>query len=137
MTKKEDFFSAWNSCLHHVASLSLAHTHRGQLLLIDLGCLAGSGSACQLEMQLCREESPHPCGPLHASKAPNSSKSLDACHKLTPYLMSALTRWHTQSPVLNPPGPTQSLRITTGTGQGSQQMPLLTDCNHHCTSTTA
>ncbi|XP_012497371.1 PREDICTED: acyl-coenzyme A oxidase-like protein [Propithecus coquereli] len=28
VTKKEDFFSAWNSCLHHVASLSLAHTHR-------------------------------------------------------------------------------------------------------------
>ncbi|XP_053444682.1 acyl-coenzyme A oxidase-like protein [Nycticebus coucang] len=28
MTKKEDFFDAWNSCLHHVASLSLAHTHR-------------------------------------------------------------------------------------------------------------
>eukprot|EP00071_Canis_lupus_P026855 XP_022260412.1 acyl-coenzyme A oxidase-like protein isoform X2 [Canis lupus familiaris] len=28
MTKKEDFFSAWNSCLHHVASLSLAHIHR-------------------------------------------------------------------------------------------------------------
>ncbi|KAF0876556.1 acyl-coenzyme A oxidase-like protein isoform X1 [Crocuta crocuta] len=27
-TKKEDFFSAWNSCLHHVASLSLAHIHR-------------------------------------------------------------------------------------------------------------
>ncbi|XP_008961118.3 acyl-coenzyme A oxidase-like protein isoform X1 [Pan paniscus] len=27
-TKKEDFFHAWNSCLHHVASLSLAHTHR-------------------------------------------------------------------------------------------------------------
>ncbi|XP_007957610.2 acyl-coenzyme A oxidase-like protein [Orycteropus afer afer] len=28
VTKKEDFFSAWNSCLHHVASLSLAHIHR-------------------------------------------------------------------------------------------------------------
>ncbi|XP_036608914.1 acyl-coenzyme A oxidase-like protein [Trichosurus vulpecula] len=28
MTKKEDIFSAWNSCLHHVASLSLAHIHR-------------------------------------------------------------------------------------------------------------
>ncbi|XP_029793691.1 acyl-coenzyme A oxidase-like protein isoform X3 [Suricata suricatta] len=28
MTKREDFFSAWNSCLHHVASLSLAHIHR-------------------------------------------------------------------------------------------------------------
>ncbi|XP_024098144.2 acyl-coenzyme A oxidase-like protein isoform X2 [Pongo abelii] len=27
-TEKEDFFHAWNSCLHHVASLSLAHTHR-------------------------------------------------------------------------------------------------------------
>ncbi|XP_026305568.1 acyl-coenzyme A oxidase-like protein [Piliocolobus tephrosceles] len=27
-TKKEDFFHACNSCLHHVASLSLAHTHR-------------------------------------------------------------------------------------------------------------
>uniref|UniRef100_A0A2I3M9X0 Acyl-CoA oxidase like n=1 Tax=Papio anubis TaxID=9555 RepID=A0A2I3M9X0_PAPAN len=27
-TKKEDFFHAWNSCLHHVAFLSLAHTHR-------------------------------------------------------------------------------------------------------------
>ncbi|XP_058390570.1 acyl-coenzyme A oxidase-like protein isoform X3 [Diceros bicornis minor] len=28
MTKKEDFFRAWNSCLHHVTSLSLAHIHR-------------------------------------------------------------------------------------------------------------
>uniref|UniRef100_A0A8D0XS57 Acyl-coenzyme A oxidase n=1 Tax=Sus scrofa TaxID=9823 RepID=A0A8D0XS57_PIG len=28
MTKKEDFFSAWNSCLHHVTCLSLAHIHR-------------------------------------------------------------------------------------------------------------
>ncbi|XP_072492378.1 acyl-coenzyme A oxidase-like protein isoform X2 [Notamacropus eugenii] len=28
MTKKEDIFSAWNSCLHHVTSLSLAHIHR-------------------------------------------------------------------------------------------------------------
>ncbi|XP_075418784.1 acyl-coenzyme A oxidase-like protein [Tenrec ecaudatus] len=28
VTKKEDFFSAWNSCLHHVASLSLAHIHK-------------------------------------------------------------------------------------------------------------
>lgn len=28
VTKKEDFFRAWNSCLHHVTSLSLAHTHR-------------------------------------------------------------------------------------------------------------
>ncbi|ELK14837.1 Acyl-coenzyme A oxidase-like protein [Pteropus alecto] len=28
VTKKEDFFGAWNSCLHHVASLSLAHVHR-------------------------------------------------------------------------------------------------------------
>ncbi|KAL4677293.1 hypothetical protein H8957_008224 [Semnopithecus entellus] len=27
-TKKEDFFHACNSCLHHMASLSLAHTHR-------------------------------------------------------------------------------------------------------------
>ncbi|XP_011376181.1 acyl-coenzyme A oxidase-like protein [Pteropus vampyrus] len=28
VTKKENFFGAWNSCLHHVASLSLAHVHR-------------------------------------------------------------------------------------------------------------
>ncbi|OBS60263.1 hypothetical protein A6R68_08611 [Neotoma lepida] len=28
VTKKEDFFSAWNSCMHHVTSLSLAHIHR-------------------------------------------------------------------------------------------------------------
>ncbi|KAL6091296.1 hypothetical protein STEG23_006168, partial [Scotinomys teguina] len=27
-TKKEDFFSAWNACMHHVTSLSLAHIHR-------------------------------------------------------------------------------------------------------------
>ncbi|XP_072878820.1 acyl-coenzyme A oxidase-like protein [Chlorocebus sabaeus] len=27
-SKKEDFFHTWNSCLHHMASLSLAHTHR-------------------------------------------------------------------------------------------------------------
>ncbi|KAM5143171.1 acyl-coenzyme A oxidase-like protein isoform 2-T2 [Callospermophilus lateralis] len=28
VTKKEDFFHAWNSCLHHITLLSLAHTHR-------------------------------------------------------------------------------------------------------------
>ncbi|CAO2578879.1 Acyl-coenzyme A oxidase-like protein [Lemmus lemmus] len=28
VTKKEDFFSAWNSCMHHVTLLSLAHIHR-------------------------------------------------------------------------------------------------------------
>ncbi|XP_021048437.1 acyl-coenzyme A oxidase-like protein [Mus pahari] len=28
VTKKGDFFSAWNSCMHHVTSLSLAHIHR-------------------------------------------------------------------------------------------------------------
>uniref|UniRef100_A0A8C6Q9T6 Acyl-CoA oxidase C-terminal domain-containing protein n=1 Tax=Nannospalax galili TaxID=1026970 RepID=A0A8C6Q9T6_NANGA len=28
VTKKEDFFSAWNSCLHHITSLSLAYIHR-------------------------------------------------------------------------------------------------------------
>ncbi|XP_069462944.1 acyl-coenzyme A oxidase-like protein isoform X1 [Ambystoma mexicanum] len=28
MVKKEEFFSAWNSCLHHVVSLALAHIHR-------------------------------------------------------------------------------------------------------------
>ncbi|XP_059798297.1 acyl-coenzyme A oxidase-like protein isoform X2 [Balaenoptera ricei] len=27
-TEKEDFFSAWSSCLHHVTCLSLAHIHR-------------------------------------------------------------------------------------------------------------
>ncbi|XP_073753487.1 acyl-coenzyme A oxidase-like protein isoform X2 [Callorhinus ursinus] len=37
MTKKEDFFSAWNSCLHHVASLSLAHIHR---VTLEQFCLA-------------------------------------------------------------------------------------------------
>uniref|UniRef100_A0A4W3IZA8 Acyl-coenzyme A oxidase n=1 Tax=Callorhinchus milii TaxID=7868 RepID=A0A4W3IZA8_CALMI len=26
--KKEEFFSAWNSCLHHVVALALAHVHR-------------------------------------------------------------------------------------------------------------
>ncbi|XP_074253064.1 acyl-coenzyme A oxidase-like protein isoform X3 [Saimiri boliviensis] len=36
MTKKEDFFHAWNSCLHHVASLSLAHTHRVALKQFSL-----------------------------------------------------------------------------------------------------
>ncbi|XP_018428522.1 PREDICTED: acyl-coenzyme A oxidase-like protein [Nanorana parkeri] len=28
MKKKEDFFNAWNSCLHHVVTLALAHIHR-------------------------------------------------------------------------------------------------------------
>ncbi|XP_069625304.1 acyl-coenzyme A oxidase-like protein [Ranitomeya imitator] len=28
MTEKEEFFSAWNSCLHHVVTLALAHIHR-------------------------------------------------------------------------------------------------------------
>ncbi|CDQ65885.1 unnamed protein product [Oncorhynchus mykiss] len=26
--KREEFFYAWNSCLHHVTSLALAHIHR-------------------------------------------------------------------------------------------------------------
>ncbi|XP_045835213.1 acyl-coenzyme A oxidase-like protein isoform X2 [Meles meles] len=37
MTKKEDFFSAWNACLHHVACLSLAHIHR---VTLEQFCLA-------------------------------------------------------------------------------------------------
>ncbi|KAG8444082.1 hypothetical protein GDO86_009315 [Hymenochirus boettgeri] len=28
MKQKEEFFSAWNSCLHHVVTLALAHIHR-------------------------------------------------------------------------------------------------------------
>ncbi|KAG9484070.1 hypothetical protein GDO78_009787 [Eleutherodactylus coqui] len=28
MTEKDEFFSAWNSCLHHVVTLALAHIHR-------------------------------------------------------------------------------------------------------------
>ncbi|MEE6474891.1 hypothetical protein FKM82_010527 [Ascaphus truei] len=28
ITQKEDFFRAWNSCLHHVVTLALAHIHR-------------------------------------------------------------------------------------------------------------
>ncbi|XP_040207028.1 acyl-coenzyme A oxidase-like protein [Rana temporaria] len=28
MKQKEDFFNAWNSCLHHVVTLALAHIHR-------------------------------------------------------------------------------------------------------------
>lgn len=28
VTEKGDFFRAWNSCMHHVVSLSLAHVHR-------------------------------------------------------------------------------------------------------------
>ncbi|KAM8947067.1 acyl-coenzyme A oxidase-like protein [Pelodytes ibericus] len=28
MTQKEEFFNAWNSCLHHVVTLALAHIHR-------------------------------------------------------------------------------------------------------------
>ncbi|XP_063774157.1 acyl-coenzyme A oxidase-like protein isoform X1 [Pseudophryne corroboree] len=28
MTQKEEHFSAWNSCLHHVVALALAHIHR-------------------------------------------------------------------------------------------------------------
>uniref|UniRef100_A0A2K6K954 Uncharacterized protein n=1 Tax=Rhinopithecus bieti TaxID=61621 RepID=A0A2K6K954_RHIBE len=39
-TKKEDFFHACNSCLHHMASLSLAHTHRVTLEQFSLAfCL--------------------------------------------------------------------------------------------------
>ncbi|KAI4586975.1 hypothetical protein MJG53_004762, partial [Ovis ammon polii x Ovis aries] len=37
MTEKEDFFSAWNSCLHHITCLSLAHIHRVSL---EQFCLA-------------------------------------------------------------------------------------------------
>lgn len=46
VTQKEDFFRAWNSCLHHVTSLSLAHIHRGQWLCLNIhkGFLAKKGS---------------------------------------------------------------------------------------------
>ncbi|XP_058523592.1 acyl-coenzyme A oxidase-like protein [Ochotona princeps] len=44
MTKKEDFFSAWNSCLHHVASLSLAHTHRVTLEQFSLAVMRCPGT---------------------------------------------------------------------------------------------
>nr|XP_020764533.1 acyl-coenzyme A oxidase-like protein [Odocoileus virginianus texanus] len=37
MTKKEDFFRAWNSCLHHITCLSLAHIHR---VTLEQFCLA-------------------------------------------------------------------------------------------------
>ncbi|XP_017910188.1 PREDICTED: acyl-coenzyme A oxidase-like protein [Capra hircus] len=37
MTEKEDFFSAWNSCLHHITCLSLAHIHR---VTLEQFCLA-------------------------------------------------------------------------------------------------
>uniref|UniRef100_A0AAR2IPZ4 Acyl-coenzyme A oxidase n=1 Tax=Pygocentrus nattereri TaxID=42514 RepID=A0AAR2IPZ4_PYGNA len=33
---KEEFFSAWNSCLHHVTSLALAHIHKVTLKLFAL-----------------------------------------------------------------------------------------------------
>ncbi|KAM9212094.1 LOW QUALITY PROTEIN: acyl-coenzyme A oxidase-like protein [Dugong dugon] len=36
VSKKEESFSAWNACLHHAASLSLAHIHRGQLAPLSL-----------------------------------------------------------------------------------------------------
>uniref|UniRef100_A0A8C6E2X7 Acyl-coenzyme A oxidase n=2 Tax=Moschus moschiferus TaxID=68415 RepID=A0A8C6E2X7_MOSMO len=37
MTEKEDFFRAWNSCLHHITCLSLAHIHR---VTLEQFCLA-------------------------------------------------------------------------------------------------
>ncbi|KAI2524721.1 acyl-CoA oxidase like, partial [Homo sapiens] len=42
-TKKEDFFHAWNSCLHHVASLSLAHTHRVLSVVWNQAGVSGAG----------------------------------------------------------------------------------------------
>ncbi|PNI20602.1 ACOXL isoform 2, partial [Pan troglodytes] len=42
-TKKEDFFHAWNSCLHHVASLSLAHTHRVLSVVWNQAGVSGVG----------------------------------------------------------------------------------------------
>ncbi len=27
---KDEFFMAWNACLHHVTTLAMAHIHRGE-----------------------------------------------------------------------------------------------------------
>ncbi|KAM6178286.1 LOW QUALITY PROTEIN: acyl-coenzyme A oxidase-like protein [Rhynchocyon petersi] len=54
MTKKEDFFSAGNSCLHHRASMSLAHVHRVTLEQFSLAVKSCPDQEDQaLLMKLC------------------------------------------------------------------------------------
>ncbi|CAH2253105.1 acyl-coenzyme A oxidase isoform X1 [Pelobates cultripes] len=40
MSQKEEFFTAWNSCLHHVVTLALAHIHRVTLEQFSLAVKA-------------------------------------------------------------------------------------------------
>ncbi|KAI5251214.1 Acyl-Coenzyme A Oxidase-Like Protein [Manis pentadactyla] len=50
VTKKEDFFSAWNACLHHVTSLPLAHIHREQFSLAVRSCPGQEDQALLIEV---------------------------------------------------------------------------------------
>ncbi|XP_043323657.1 acyl-coenzyme A oxidase-like protein isoform X2 [Cervus canadensis] len=53
MTKKEDFFRAWNSCLHHITCLSLAHIHR---VTLEQFCLAVRNCPDQEDQALLKKE---------------------------------------------------------------------------------
>ncbi|XP_006047075.1 acyl-coenzyme A oxidase-like protein isoform X1 [Bubalus bubalis] len=52
MTEKEDFFSAWNSCLHHITCLSLAHIHR---VTLEQFCLAVRNCPDQEDQDLLKQ----------------------------------------------------------------------------------
>uniref|UniRef100_A0A8C2P2X3 Acyl-coenzyme A oxidase n=1 Tax=Capra hircus TaxID=9925 RepID=A0A8C2P2X3_CAPHI len=54
MTEKEDFFSAWNSCLHHITCLSLAHIHR---VTLEQFCLAVRNCPDQEDQALLKKTS--------------------------------------------------------------------------------
>ncbi|KAM5163279.1 acyl-coenzyme A oxidase-like protein [Mantella aurantiaca] len=54
MKQKEEFFNAWNSCLHHVVTLALAHIHRVTLEQFALAVESCSVPADQhLLMEFC------------------------------------------------------------------------------------
>ncbi|XP_077884442.1 acyl-coenzyme A oxidase-like protein isoform X6 [Ictidomys tridecemlineatus] len=50
VTKKEDFFRAWNSCLHHITLLSLAHTHRVLSVIWNQAGVSGAGLVFRTEI---------------------------------------------------------------------------------------
>nr|DBA26995.1 TPA: hypothetical protein GDO54_011179 [Pyxicephalus adspersus] len=58
MKQKEDFFYAWNSCLHHVVTLALAHIHRvtlEQFALAVESCPVPADQSLLMELlELCK-----------------------------------------------------------------------------------
>lgn len=90
VTKQEEFFSAWNSCMHHVTSLSLAHIHRGELALVD--CWVAHGPEGHRGTQLWRRGILKPSEPPARVRAPSTFQRLEACCNSIPCLLGKLTR---------------------------------------------